>query len=149
MSEPTGEIMPAERISIYLPDRLRAIVDAVGNTPSARIAAIVDRYGFVMRVARPTLLRNEWLAIFDVCNGWASWAETGETLMLGLSANVEDAIEMEGLAEKWQLPDKGRQLVQRLRALTPVEQIAVVECAERFWQMRDLNTDEALRSLEI
>jgi len=117
---------------------------------SQRIAAIIDRYSQVIARSCPAFTRGEWCCILDACNGWVNWAEAGETLMLGIAAEVSDAIELNGLNEKWDLSaEQGRDLVKRLGALSSAETMAVIERIERFWRRCDLDTDEAMSAAGI
>jgi len=142
---------PTQRTRIWLPDHLRAALDIPEGESglSARLAAIVDRYQWLTADCPPMLLA-EWMVLLDACNGWASWAEAGETLMVGLAHEVHDAIGLNGLGAKWGLTaEQGRQLVDRLRNLPPVDLLAVVERVERFWRRATWPTDAALMASGI
>lgn len=139
----------AKKSSIYIPDRLDAVLGPCGETTgmslSGRIAAIVDRYGEIIRRHRPQLTRAEWMLLMDALNGWASWAEAGRTLMIGIALEVEDAIAMHRLDAKWGLaPQQAQELVRRLRELSFAEAISVIDAAEMFWAHADLDADAAL-----
>jgi len=140
--------MTSDRVSLYIPDRLAPILDLQaerGESLSGRLAAIVDRYGWIVRDDPPAFPRNEWCLILDACNGWASWAEAGETLMGGVAANVADHAALNAADEKWHLSrDEVRDLVARLNGLSRAQTCQVIECIERFWRRCELPTYEAL-----
>jgi len=143
---------PSERLSIYLPDRLRRIIDIdAEQTPglSNRIAAIVDRYGVIITEC-PAFRRSEWLLMLDACNGWASWSEAGETLMVGLAAEVEDHIRLNDAGAHWQINSADCQvLVARLAGLSRAETMAVLERIERFWRRPAADADAAMQEAGI
>jgi len=143
---------PSERVSIYLPDRLRAVLDVPEGKQglSARIAAVIDRYQYVTQRAAPALSRAEWCLVLDACNGWAAWAEAGETLMTGLAAEVEDHVRTTAAHQKWGLTaEQCADLVRRLRDTDGAGTMAVIERVERFWRRPDLHTDAAMAAAGI
>ncbi|MCC6651456.1 MAG: hypothetical protein IT348_09955 [Candidatus Eisenbacteria bacterium] len=144
------ETMGSQRQSIYVPERLRPVLDVeAGAGLSARVAAILDRYGWIMRDC-PPMTRAEWLLVLDACNGWASWSEAGETLMVGLAQEVADHAALNSAGNKWGLSEaQVRSLVGRLNTLLPVEKLAVVERVERFWRRSQMGADDAMREAGI
>lgn len=75
-----------------------------------------------------SLTAAEALLLADALNG-TLWEP--HTMRL-LWANVDDAIRLDGLADKWQVI--GAALVAKLRALTSGQTIALVDAIERAWQ---------------
>jgi hypothetical protein len=143
---------PSDRVSIYLPEHLRGVVDLVSGDPglSARIASILDRYRHLVRVSRPALTRAEWCLVLDGCSGWATPQEPAELLLSGLALEVQDHIRLNDAGEKWGLTTaQCDALLGRLIALRPVETLAVMELVERFWRRSGLETDEAMREAGI
>lgn len=144
--------MAAERLSIYLPERLRAVLDLQDGHEglSNRIAAVLDRYSVVVASHCPALTRAEWCCVLDACNGWASWNEAGETLMTSIAVEVEDGIHLNGLAEKWGLTEQqGNGLVAKLQMMRPAELMAVLERIEKFWRRSSETTDGAMAAAGI
>lgn len=76
----------------------------------------------------PTFSDAEWMLLRDACNG-TLW-ETSTIRLLW--AEVADAIDLAGLATKWGVDDP-RPFMARLRALTPLQSLAVVDAIERWW----------------
>ncbi len=86
-------------------------------------------------------------AIVDACNGtfWDSYS-----LFDGLALGLEDAISGDQLDQKWGID--GERLLAKLRALEPVQHLAIVDAIERFWvsvgfQSRD--REEILREVGL
>ena len=96
------------------------------ESPSLVARRDLERYYYLLRRALPTFTEPEASLIVDACNGWLIEPHTAPLLW----AEVDDAIRMDGLAEKWGVD--GASLVARLRALTPFESLAVADAAERF-----------------
>ena len=105
----------------------------------------LGRYRALVRAAQARLAREgvftapEGAAILDALNG-TLLADRPETL----SASVEDAVRLDGLAEKWGVDAGG--LSEKLRGLTPLELHAVADRAETFWS---LATSEAGEQWDI
>lgn len=100
----------------------------------------LERYYETLRRSMPPLSRSEAMALVDITNGtiWDPF-----TISL-LWAEVDDA---EGLGKKWGLDQAA--FVQKLRALTYAQAVAVVDGIERFWGSGEghytiTETDEAL-----
>ena len=129
----------AKRYSIYASAALdRALAERIGcegeqglRSRSATITYICDRYTEMCRRSLPALTLNEWLLIFDAMNGTAGW-DYPLGAATGLAHNVHDGCDLNGLGDKWEVPE-WRGLVTRLADLPFAGQIAVVDAAERFW----------------
>jgi hypothetical protein len=142
-------------LSIYLPDHLSAALDKPESgefAASNRIAAIIDRYHAIVSSPThcPAISSAGWCLILDACNGWASWAEAGTTLMCGIAANVEDHAKFNAAGEKWELSEaQVAALVARLNDLTPAETMSIIERIERFWRRSGMYTDSAMAASGI
>lgn len=106
---------------------------------------IVDRpahlealYRLSLRAAaqRLALSAAEARAILDACNGLHL---LDELLGQHLRAEVQDAIELNGLDEKWQID--GKALVRRLRELPQPLTAAVESWTADFWASERLNDE--------
>jgi hypothetical protein len=92
----------------------------------------LGRYRTLVRGAQTRLAiegvftTDEGAAIIDALNG---------TLLVdrpeALTASVEDAMRLDGLAEKWEVDAAA--LTEKLRGLTALELHAVADAVERFW----------------
>lgn len=74
------------------------------------------------------LTEAEASLIVDVLNGSVLGASSAAMLW----HEVEDGIRLDGLAEKWNIPD-GAAFVARIRAWGLIECMAIVDATERFW----------------
>lgn len=90
-----------------------------------------------------SLTAAEALLIADALNG-TLWEP--HTIRL-LWAGVDDAIRLDGLAEKWQVD--GAALVAKLRALTPGQTVAVIDAVERAWQADSDDLRERLVRVDL
>jgi len=77
---------------------------------------------------RDRFMDKELWAILDTLNGYwfADPSSAGS-----IAAEVEDAIALNGLAQKWEL--SGQALVQTLHGLTGLESMALADAVERWW----------------
>ena len=103
---------------------------AVASRDLERYFLLIDRtlQGIVFTVAEAS-------AIVDACNGtfWDTFS-----LFDGLALGLEDAISGDQLDAKWGID--GERLLAKLRALEPVQHLAIVDAIERFW-VSDLSRD--------
>lgn len=139
----------AQRVSIYLPDPVLPVIgpysDETGVSLSGRLTTIVLRYGDALRRARPQLKRAEWLLVLDALNGVGLVAhDRPELAVAGVALEVADHIRLNDAGKKWGLsPANARGLVERLRGLSHIELLSVVEAAEQFWLRAEQPTDQA------
>lgn len=109
------------RQNIYLPDHLR---DAVAGyeSLSGRIARILDRYHEALRRTRieRRFSDEELHAIESAC--WSWFVEPAAVIFDGVAIEVED------YGDEVEIPSG---LVDKVRQLTPFEQVALVEWVER------------------
>lgn len=95
---------------------------------SAIVTAIIERYAEACRRELPRdWSRAEWLAMMDMLN-----ATMIEPLTIAhLDHEVEDAIRMEHIDDKWHLD--GAAFLARVRALCYGARLAVCDLALRYW----------------
>ncbi|QNM96404.1 hypothetical protein [Chitinimonas koreensis] len=127
----------SKKASIYLGDRAETVIGEIKDSDSlsGRLNAIADRYGEIIDRARRQVLRNfsetELSAIRIACMSWATRQEPAGILIGGIAAEVEDALQGGDLSvQQWQ-PSDGKALLEKLNALSPAEQIALIEWLER------------------
>lgn len=105
------------RQNIYLPDHLR---DAVSGYPSlsGRVSTVLDRYHEALRRTRiaDRFTSHELDTIYDACVFWS--AEPAATVFGGVELEL---IDMGGVSAE---------LMTKVQALTPFEQVALVEWIE-------------------
>ena len=82
------------------------------------------------------LTAEEICLIIDMLNGHLT--DPPETARL-LWAQVEDEIRYENLAEKWKVD--GDKLVEKLKSMSLLACLAIIDAAERFWAGPDRNRD--------
>lgn len=99
-------------------------------TVSARVNAIGERYAEIMRRAQieKRFSEPEWNLLRDSLNGCY---HQPASQIRHLWHGIEDSIELDGLAEKWEVD--GEALLAKLRDLAFVDEVAVVEAVERWW----------------
>lgn len=136
------------RVSLRAGDLLPDLAARAGDDSDAAISRTADRdlhrYYALLARALPAFAEPEASLLVDALNGIITEPHSAHLLW----ANVEDA-QREGLAEKWGVD--GLALVQRLRALTPFEALAVADAAERYWQgpYRQSDMTAALRQVGL
>lgn len=116
--------------SIRLREAVAAEVEARGESRNQTINRDLDRlYALYKRALREVdLSTKEAMLIVDSLNGTMFIDPLSATL---LWANIEDSIRLDGLDAKWEVD--GAALVTKLRGLTSIQAMAVVDAAERFW----------------
>lgn len=122
----------ARNISIYPSPALDAAcaLNGGGRNRSHRISQIADRYAEIMRrTALPDFTEAEWSLLQDACNGVLH--EPAGMIRGGLALGVEDAIALDGLADKWSVD--GAALLARLRDLAFAQEVRLIEDIERRW----------------
>lgn len=86
------------------------------------------------------LTRDEACAVCDACNATAFDPEATRFIW----AEIADA---EDTCDKWGVDQAA--LVQKLRALTRVQSLALADAIERFWVNPHMDTDQALRKVGL
>ncbi|MDQ7789587.1 MAG: hypothetical protein RDU41_05975 [Clostridia bacterium] len=116
--------------SIRLRDTVAAEVEARGESRNQIINRDLDRlYALYKRALREVDLNTkEAMLIVDSLNGTVFTDPLSATL---LWANIEDSIRLDDLDAKWDVD--GAALATKLRGLTSIQAMAVVDAAERFW----------------
>lgn len=133
----------AEKTSLYIPDRIRKIIGATGDTGrslSGRISDIVDRYGEICARHRPGLVKMLTDAELRAIARAVRLAEERRK-PLRLSPWEPAAAIFQGIAEAVaDCDDPGRgvdraDLVRRLTALSYEQSVALLELvSERAWR---------------
>jgi hypothetical protein len=139
----------AQHVQFRAGDQLEVQLVARGaredDGPSAGNVARRDlqRYYHCLAETFETIALTEAEAslVVDACNGilFESWSVSL------LSAIVDNAIRLEGLADKWGV-DGPALLVERLRGLSYCQSLTLVDAVERYWQAPD---GEALRRVGL
>ena len=121
------------QISLAIDFDLLALIAERGENRSEVIRRDGLRYYRLLADARRALRERfsgpEISLIIDACNGW--WILSPEDCR-SVDHNIEDAIRLDGLDQKWNVPDSA-DLVARLRGLTWLEAVALCDAIERFW----------------
>ena len=144
--------MPSIRTTLYLPDDVLTCLylpdkQAEGErtyTLSGRMRSAVLRYHQILDSLMPRFTKAEWCAIFNANNATVFDGPEGMGTATMVWANVSDARE---LGSKWDIDPSS--LVDKLRALTPAQGIAVVEAIDRFWSNYQMETDALLKHIRV
>lgn len=125
--------MPVIKTSLSLDPRLAPKIARRGANRSGVINRDLERYYTLLdrALASTTLTEAEAWLLVDVLNGTIMDATTAHMLW----AEVEDGIRLDRLADKWELD--GPALVEKLRGLTELQSMVLVDAAERFWEDED------------
>jgi hypothetical protein len=107
----------------------------VGKSPSLVAEEMIEAYLYLLQVSLPKFTENEAMLIVDAMNGVLLDYHTASLLW----ANIDDAIRLDGLAEKWQVD--GPTLVARVRSMTPFEQWAIYDAVRRAWNSETYRID--------
>ena len=132
-----------QRISVSMYQRLLDQIEERGGARSTIISRDLERlYTLYQRaLRRADLTIDEACLITDALNSSLYTADTAHLLWAG----VEDAVRHENLAEKWGVD--GQALVEKLKSLSEIQSMAVIDAAERFWSQqkyRDQDMREAV-----
>jgi len=119
---------PTQAGIYFRPDIAREI-DTRGDNRSAIVTRDLERlYSLYRRSMKEvTLTVAEGSLLVDALNGSLMDAASAALLW----AEIEDAIKLDNLAEKWNVD--GQALVEKLKGLTAIQSLAIVDAAERFW----------------
>lgn len=131
----------SKTVSLYLRPDIEAELDMRGDNRSQIINRDLERlYAIYRRALRETPLTvKEACLIVDALNGILIDAATAHLLW----ANIEDAIKLDGLTEKWGVD--GKELIDKLRGLSAMPCMALADAAERFWSLKDVPLPDAVR----
>lgn len=130
----------ARNISIYPSPALDAAcaLNGGGRNRSHRISQMADRYAEILRRnPAPAISEAEANLIRDALNGTL---HEPAAMIRGLWQGIEDAIQLDGLAEKWKVD--GAALIERLRGLSYAQEVAMVEAVEAWWARQSQATAE-------
>ncbi|MEW5952606.1 MAG: hypothetical protein AB1815_02450 [Bacillota bacterium] len=128
-------------ISMYIHPSTEEEISRRGDNRSHVINRDLERlYTLYRRAIREVpLTESEACLIVDALNGSLYDAQSAPMLW----ASIQDAITLDGLAAKWRVD--GAALVEKLRALSAFQSMALVDAAERFWSLpaesRDRDAD--------
>ena len=125
-------------VSIYLRPALETELEARGDNRNHVIHRDLERLYTLYRLALREMkltLPEAWF-IVDMLNGSLVDAYSAGLLW----ASAEDACALDGLDKKWQVD--GKAFVEKLKALSPVQALALVDAAERFWQANTGSMDD-------
>lgn len=130
----TDEKTASRKMSIYAaPSVDEALAhNGGGRNRSHRLAQIADRYTEILRRAGlPDFSGAEWSLMRDAMN---STLNEPAALIRHVAAGIEDAILLDGLAEKWDV--SAADLLDRLRGLSFSQRVALVEKIEAWGARR-------------
>jgi len=131
--------MKTQRLSITMPSHTLAHVEArqarsgeeQSYDRSAVIARSLDRYFYALAAARRGLRerfsKSELGLLLDVAN----WALFASPCAVGFLEHEVAAAIVDGAAERWHVD--GPALMKKLKALSYVEKLALIDAAERWW----------------
>jgi len=99
-------------------------------------------YARALQRVVPSFSIDELCLIVDALNGTLHDVRSGVRFWIG----VEDSIELDGLAQKWNVDALA--LMEKLRPLDELTCMAIVDAAERFWcgeKYRNMDVHEGVR----
>lgn len=137
--------MATKTVSInFQPEIMDALAERGQRAPTVnrdlgRLYTLYDR-----ALRRLDLTVDEACLIVDALNVTIHDVRSGVRFWI----DVQDAIELEGLAEKWNVD--GKALIEKLTALDELSCMAIVDAAERFWygkKYRDMDIREAVKKV--
>lgn len=120
--------MATKSVSVNLqPEILDALAERGQRAPTINrdLERLYTLYERALR--RVSLTVDEACLIVDALNSSLYDARTAGLLPAG----IQDAIQLEGLAEKWNVD--GDALVKKLSSLDELACLAIIDAAERFW----------------
>lgn len=131
--------MPSPTYTLRLPEALHRDLERRAPYLGGGAGVVRTDLGRYRALVRGAQARLGAEAVFTAAEGAAILDALNGTLLVDrpetLAASVEDAMRLDGLAEKWEVNAHG--LAEKLRALTSLELHAVADAAERFWSAAD------------
>ena len=131
-----------KKTSVYITDKIRRLLrlEPYGSrSPSAIVSTIADRYTLLISIGQKKLQTiftdEEFAAMCNACSA-TDWTPA-TTVRAGVLINVEDTNEAELLNV-----DK-KKLIEKLSVLSPLEQFALVEKIEAYWDKVEKKAKEA------
>lgn len=138
--KPPVQLRPDTNLDAELTARSKDELPAARNAIAARD---LERYYALLTASAPKFRQSEAMLIADALNGSLNEVHS----MRLLWASIQEAIEYDGLDQKWGVD--GAALVARLRALSLAEIYAVTDAIERAWLGRDGSMPERLAALGL
>ena len=131
-----------KRITIYVGPAVASLIqdrrDTAESSVSGIIASVAERYQEAIRRHLPKLTVNEWAAILEALNGvWV--ADTISMAVGSLEYGVSDFLTLEGGKDKWGIDSD--KLIEKIRNMSGMERLALIDTAERFWGRDDMSGD--------
>ena len=128
----------SKTLGVYIQDDTQKEITLRGENRSYIINRDLGRlYALYRRALKEVELTDEELRlIVDVLNGSAMDARSAGMLW----ASIEDACNLDGVDSKWEVD--GKALVKKLEGLSPLQCLAIVDAAERFWADEDRDLEE-------
>ena len=117
-------------VSFWMRPELEKEIEERGDNRTLVIHRDLERlytlYRLALREVKLTL-PEAWFLV-DMLNGSLVDAYSAGTLW----ASAEDACALDGLDKKWKID--GKVFVEKLKRLSDIQALALVDAAERFWQ---------------
>lgn len=126
--------MPWEKRTIYITEKnVQEIKKRGENNISGTINRDLDRlyYLYQRALSEISLSIPEACLIVDALNGVIMDTITAPLLW----AQIEEAVRTDGLDKKWEID--GEKLITKLKSLNITQSLAVIDAAERFWELPD------------
>lgn len=120
-----------KKTSIYLTDDVRALLRCPPRGPSEAVGIVAERYAALLAPEKKRLdalfTAEEWNAMRNACNGtvWIPGSIRG-----GVLADIQDSID----SDITRFSADRAALEKKLAELTPVQQFALVEMIEEWWE---------------
>lgn len=124
-------------VSIYLRPEMEAELVSRGNNRNHIIHRDLDRLYTLYRraVKEVPLTYAEACLLVDVLNGALMDANSAHLLW----AEIEDGCRLDKIDQRWDID--GKALVEMLRSLSAFHCMALIDAAERFWNLPDEERD--------
>ncbi len=121
-----------KRPSVYIGSSLEQIITDIQGYHDDKVSTVIntvaDRYKVIIERNMPTLTESEWLALMDILNGYMT--DNITQAVNGIIWSLRDSINLEGLDNKWDLPED---FVGRIEAMSFEQRLAIIHTGERFW----------------
>lgn len=116
----------------YRPGDQLPLLQARGEPSAMLLHREIDRYytALAAELRTVSLTEDEAMLICDALNGTLT---EPATMARHLDADIEDAIRMDGLAEKWKVD--GEWLITKLAALSFTASLACIDVVECAWNL--------------
>lgn len=121
-----------------------SVCDRLSEVTGTAVSINLERYFWLLDATKIPFSEAQWNLLRDACNGWATTMEAPETLAQGLAIQVEDSIDFNQLDQKWRVD--GKELVNALKVLKPIQSIAVIEAIECYWRSHAEQMRRSLKS---